>query len=151
MNARNILKIILLILIIVIVSGYILYQSRNLLIGPQVSITSPDNYSSTNEDFVIISGTTKNVSSVSINDRPIFIDTTGNFVDAIVLAPGYNIITVKAVGRFGKEIFETLELVFKAPKEIEAPESVETSENPEGAEDNEDTEKEETLEEVTNN
>ena len=113
MSLKTLLKRILVALVIIIVLGYTLYQTRNVIAGPQLTILSPANGSTHTDSFTIIKGATQNVSKVSINDRPIFIDTDGNFADAIALLSGYNIITVKAEGRFGKEITEVLELVLK--------------------------------------
>ncbi len=113
MTAKKLLKIIIIITIVAILGGYTYYQFRNVITGPQLTILSPTNGSSSTEAFTLIKGETKNVSKVSINDRPIFIDTKGNFIDAIVLLSGYNVITVKAEGKFGKEIKEVLELILK--------------------------------------
>ncbi len=116
MSVKKIIKIILTALIIVSITGYVFYQFRNVIFGPKVEILSPTNGSKFNKSFTQISGTSKNVSKISINDKPIFIDTDGNFIYTIVLLDGYNIITIKAEDRFGREIVKVLELVLKADK-----------------------------------
>jgi len=121
MTAKKLIKIIFVSVIVIIVVGYTYYQSHNVIIGPQLKILSPANGSSTTEAFVLISGKVKNVSNIHVDDRPIFISTDGKFTDAIILHPGYNIITIKAEGKFGRITEKTLELIAKndSVKEIE--------------------------------
>jgi len=111
MTAKKLIKIIFVIVIITIVAGYTYYQSHDMIVGPQLTIHSPTNGSSTTEAFVLISGTAKNISSISVDDRPILINTSGEFTNAVILHPGYNTITIKAEGKFGRTVEKTLELI----------------------------------------
>ena len=48
-----------------------------------------------------------------MNDRQMFTDEEGEFSEKLLLSYGYNIITVKAKDRFGRETKKTLELIYK--------------------------------------
>ena len=48
-----------------------------------------------------------------MNDRKIFIDQQGNFKEKILLSYGYNIITMKANDKFGRNTKKKLELIYK--------------------------------------
>lgn len=81
---------------------YVAFQARYLIAGP--TITLRDNYpvdqaSST----VVIEGTARNITSLSLDGRPIFTDDDGNFKELLVLPEGYTIMTLQAKDRYGRE------------------------------------------------
>lgn len=92
---------------------YAYYQTRNLLSGPTIEIISPGNGKVFAEPLVEIVGVAKNSSRITLNDRPILIDETGNFKEKLLLSDGYNIIDFKAEDRFGEKINKTLEVILK--------------------------------------
>lgn len=101
----------LLLTIVIILYG--LFQARNIIYGPLVEIHTPKNGAALSEPLVSIEGTTKNIVTISLNDDQIFIDEQGKFKEQLLLSYGYNIMTVKAEDRFGREIKKTLELIYK--------------------------------------
>lgn len=92
---------------------YAYYQTKNLLSGPLIEITSPQNGKTFIEPLIEIVGVAKNSSRITLNDRPILIDEAGNFKEKLLLSEGYNIIDFKAEDRFGEKINKTLEVVLK--------------------------------------
>lgn len=90
--------------VVLILLGYGLFEARKLLMGPQITIESPQNGSSTSTAGVVISGTAENISFLTINDKPSFTDKTGHFAVTISPPAGYTIFTVKAVDRFGRRV-----------------------------------------------
>ncbi len=113
-TTKFILKWLVIILAVAIIVIYGFFASRDLLRGPQITITTPDNGSVVTSPLVLIQGSTKNSKTISLNDRPIFIDTSGRFAEQLLLAPGYTILTLRAKDRFGRETVKRLELVQKA-------------------------------------
>jgi hypothetical protein len=89
-------------LAILVVLGYGLFEARKLLEGPQIEITSPRDGSATSSSLVLIEGTAQNIAFLTINDAPAFTDQTGKFVETISPPPGYTVITLAAVDRFGR-------------------------------------------------
>ena len=112
-NAKFFIGIAIFLIAVLVIGGYIYLQSREFIRGPQLSITSPQDGTSFREAAIIIRGRAQNVAYLSLNDSAIFVDSEGNFTEKLLLLPGYNILSVKAVDRFGKKTEKTLELVYK--------------------------------------
>ena len=98
---------------IFIVFGYSVYQSRNIVKGPSIIITEPENGTSFNHSPITIKGQAFNNTEISIDNRLIFIDEKGIFKEKYLLSPGYNIITIVAKDKFGKTVKKILELVYQ--------------------------------------
>lgn len=92
--------------------SYSYYQTKAFLTGPVLEITEPLNGSLLTDNPITIRGYTKNISYISINDRQIFVNETGNLDIEMLLSPGYNIIKVSAKDKYEREIQKQLELVF---------------------------------------
>lgn len=112
MTIKGPLKIekILAIIIIFVFILYSAYESYNLITGPKITILSPENGSSIDNNWFLLEGIAKNVSFISLNDRKIFIDDKGNFKEKLLLPYGYTIIKIDASDRFGKKVNKTLSL-----------------------------------------
>ncbi|MFA5842011.1 MAG: hypothetical protein WC835_03585 [Candidatus Paceibacterota bacterium] len=107
------LKIGFIAIILVVVFGYGYFKIRNLLLGPTISVSEPINGQIFASSTISIRGLAKNVSSLSLNDRPIFVNEKGDFSEIMALSPGYNIISLKGADKFGKKTEKTLELVLR--------------------------------------
>lgn len=108
---RQTLKIISIALIAIIIIVYSYLEIRNLIAGPEITILSPENGSTVTDSLITLLGASKNISKISVNDRPILIDQRGNFREQLVIPIGYTIISVKGSDRFDKEKEATLEIV----------------------------------------
>ncbi|MEX0930209.1 MAG: hypothetical protein WDZ79_00880 [Candidatus Paceibacterota bacterium] len=91
--------------------GYGLFQARHMLTGPIISIQNPPNGATVQTSLVDVKGTTSNISALTLNNRTIFINEEGFFDEPVVLAQGYNVITVSATDRFGRTTQDTVEIV----------------------------------------
>lgn len=98
-----------------VVLGYAYLKTRDYIAGPQVTIHSPKNGATLSDSLVEISGTAKNISFISLNDRPIFVDDHGAFKEKLLLYQGYNIISVKAEDRYKRMTEKKLELIITLP------------------------------------
>ncbi len=112
---KKLLTILSILLLALVLAGYIFYQSRNVLEGPEIMLSSPENGAVIADPYIAIAGVAQNISFISLNDLPISIDERGNFSEMILLAPGYNIITLYARDRFKKETTVTREVFVEAP------------------------------------
>ena len=115
-NAKFVAGLIIFLLATSGIGVYAYLQSREFLRGPQITVTSPQNGEVFRSASVIIEGTTRNTTSISLNDGAIYVDSKGNFKEKLLLLPGYNILSIKAEDRFGKKTERTLELVYKEPE-----------------------------------
>lgn len=93
--------------------GYGTYEIWNYMTGPKITIASPPNGISVSESLTEIKGIAKNINEIKLNDRPIYIDEQGNFSEKFLLSYGYNLITIEAKDRFGKQTEKKLELIYK--------------------------------------
>ncbi len=100
----------------VIILGYGASKSANLLTGPKIQIDSPKNGETVRESLIKIEGVIKNATFISLNDKQIFVDDEGNMTDQILLYEGYNIMTVRAKGKFGREGVATKEIIYLPAK-----------------------------------
>ncbi len=105
-NIRVIAVIVFFILFIL----YGAFETIKLFLGPSLVIDSPKNLETVNDPHITLKGTVKRVSYITVNDRQIFADISGNFEDKLLLLPGYNIIEVAVRDRFGKEKDQTLKI-----------------------------------------
>lgn len=93
---------------IVILLVYGLFEARRLIEGPQITILSPTNGSATSSATVLIEGVAENISFLTINDAPAYTDSSGKFEETISPPPGYTTVTVAAVDRFGRRAQQTV-------------------------------------------
>lgn len=100
-------------LFLFLILGYSFYQSRNLLMGPVITVSEPENGSTVPEQLVKIAGTAKNIIKITLDDRPIYIDEAGVFNEKLLLSEGYNIIKISAWDKFSNKTEKTIELVYK--------------------------------------
>ena len=88
--------------IVCIVGGYGFYESRRLIEGPVVTIDSPTNGSATSSLGITITGSAQNISFLTINDKVSYTDKSGHFSELLSIPPGFTLLTVRAVDRFGR-------------------------------------------------
>ncbi|OGG47484.1 hypothetical protein A3D66_00265 [Candidatus Kaiserbacteria bacterium RIFCSPHIGHO2_02_FULL_50_9] len=110
---RRLLRFALLIITGLGMAGYALFEARFLIQGPVVTIDTPRNGQSVSVPLVEIAGKAKNISDITLNDRKIFVDEQGYFHEQLLLFYGYNILTLTAHDRFGRETQKVLELVYQ--------------------------------------
>lgn len=112
-GGKAVIRISVIIVVVTIVVGYSLFQSRNLIKGPQVNLITPITGSTLANSLVTIEGNASNISFITLNDRQIFVDNLGNFREELLLSPGYNVWTIEARDKFGRIVSKKIELVFK--------------------------------------
>ena len=101
------------ILSIFLLVAYGLFNARNLIIGPTIEIFNPTKDMETQENVLVINGQAKNITFISLNEKPIFVDTEGLFEEKLLLAPGSNIIQIKARDRFKNEVSKIVKVYYK--------------------------------------
>jgi len=93
-------------LILLIVLIYGIHEAIPLLAGPQLSISSPQNGESFDNNFIIISGTAVHTQGVSLDGGPLLTDQTGHFETTLTLPSGGAILTITGTDRFGRSVSE---------------------------------------------
>lgn len=99
--------------LVLFILGYAASKSINLIEGPIVRLDTPGNGETLRTPFLLISGNAKNIAFLSLNDRQIFVNDSGDILDRLLLHEGYNVITLKATDKFGRESVIRREVVYK--------------------------------------
>ncbi|MEX0916930.1 MAG: hypothetical protein WDZ90_00155 [Candidatus Paceibacterota bacterium] len=94
----------------VLLVSYALFQARDLIEGPVIALSSPENGATIIENGVFIEGHAKNIARISLNDHQIFVDESGYFKERILLPEGYAILVIKGSDRFGRKTQEIISL-----------------------------------------
>ncbi len=97
------------ILAVLLIVGYGLFEARKLIEGPQITIESPTNGTATSSAVVTIVGNAQNVAFLTIDDGPAYTDQSGNFVYQFSPPQGLVVVTVAAVDRFGRRTSRSIE------------------------------------------
>lgn len=103
----------LLIIFFILLIAYSLYQARAFLVGPRIWVENPQDGQTVEAPLVIVTGQSKNIAWISLNDRQIFTDEEGRWSEKLLASPGINILTVKARDRFGRETKKSVQIVLK--------------------------------------
>ena len=121
-------------IVVLIATGlgtYAYFQSREYLRGPVLTITEPIDGSMSTTSLVVVRGSARNVSFLTLNGRPIFTDEQGRLTESLLLQKGYSIMTFEAKDRFGHTAEKRLELVYKPiEKTNDSPPTINNDENP---------------------
>lgn len=112
-NIRNTI----IVLILLGIGGYTLYESRNLLLGPIITIEEPESGALSISPVTNIKGRVKNTSHIKMNDRDITIDEEGVFEEKFVLSEGKNVVKVSAEDRFGRQSDVFIEISYSGAPE----------------------------------
>lgn len=83
--------------------AYVLFQYRYAFINPPLTIHSPKDRSVIATQELEVSGKTEPETNISINDEPVTVDQSGNFLKTISVFPGNFILDIEAENRFGKK------------------------------------------------
>jgi hypothetical protein len=108
----NIRRFVIILSVVLLVS-YGIFNARNLIIGPTIEIFSPAKDIETGDNVITVNGKAENITFISLNEKPISVDTEGLFDETLLLSPGSNTIQIKARDRFKKEIVKTVKVYYK--------------------------------------
>jgi len=92
---------------------YILFQYRSALFSPSLSLSSPHENASLNSQTITVSGTTDPNATVTVNNIPVYVDSSGAYTKEMSIFPGTVTLTVKATNSFGKISIITRHIIVK--------------------------------------
>ena len=119
-DGKTKIKISLLIFALLSISTFTAFELRKVVSGPELTLECANEnnkdlsceYIKSDKNVYKLSGKTKNVAGIIIGDRKIYIDTKGSFQEDILLYPGINLITIKSLDRFGKEVKKEVSIYY---------------------------------------
>lgn len=97
-------------LFFVLVIGYALFETRNMLFGP--SITVPTQTIETHEQLVTITGQARHISELSMNGAEVVVTEEGAFEEPYLLTEGLNRIVLDARDKYGRRAQKIIEVVY---------------------------------------
>lgn len=119
-DGKTKIKIFLLVFGLLSISAFTVFELRKIISGPKLTLMCGNEknidascaYIQSDANIYKLTGKTKNVSDIIIGDRKIYIDVTGDFQEDILLYPGINLITIKSLDRFGKEVKKEVSIYY---------------------------------------
>jgi len=93
--------------------AYGVFQTKNLLLGPDIVIAAPTNGAALGLNPIEIRGQAERIAFLSLNGEQIFTDEDGHFSQKLLLNRGYNIVSMEAQDKFGRTVKKVLNLVYK--------------------------------------
>lgn len=114
-NCSRIIKPLILILAIVVISGYSIWRVKDIVRGPQIVLYSPIDGANSKNDLIKITGKAERINQLFINGQKVFTDEDGNFSENYLLANGYNALEITATDSMGRQAVKKLQL-FLSPK-----------------------------------
>ncbi|MBI5139236.1 hypothetical protein HZA26_01355 [Candidatus Nomurabacteria bacterium] len=100
-NIKKILKITALSVFFIFIIIYAFYRSSSLIFGVEIKNVNISDGAKFTSASLEITGVAKGAIKLTLNDREISIDGAGNFRDEVVLLSGYNVISIRAIDKFG--------------------------------------------------
>lgn len=91
----------LVVLVFTVLGGYLAYQYQILTGPPILTVTTPKENISTDQDTIEVSGVTDPQATISINGEMVALDKGGTFSVRIPIKPGDNKISVTSTGKSG--------------------------------------------------
>lgn len=101
-NLPRVIKFIVIILILISVSYYILWQLNQIIQSPEIILHHPTTDLTLTSKTLIISGQTDPEVKIKINNEDITLDENNNFSQQINLSPGLNTIKIEGKRKYSK-------------------------------------------------
>lgn len=98
---------------------YVAFQARFMIEGPMVTLT-PEPQTVSKDRVVVLTGKTENITSLTVNGRPIATDPEGNFNESVILENGYTIMSIDARDRYGRSVHIERPLVYQPDTEAKS-------------------------------
>ncbi len=106
-------------ILIAAVIGYFLFNSKNLMQGPQILIDVPQEGIVVKSPTIILEGKVKNVSELKVNGMPVLVSADNTIKQQLVLQPGENTFIFVAKDKAGRESRKVLKIVYEPKPEDE--------------------------------
>jgi hypothetical protein len=95
---------------LVLLGSYALYQARDLIRGPELTLNTPADGASQAAGLLTVDGQAERIAHLYLNGRLIFTNESGHFNEKLLLPPGYTIIRLEADDKFGRQVNQTIHL-----------------------------------------
>ncbi|MEN9881209.1 MAG: Glucodextranase, domain [Candidatus Parcubacteria bacterium] len=90
---------------------YGIFRAYPLFIGPSITIYNPKDGDTVASTTFELSGEVSKVKEITVQGRPIPIDTEGHFREILVANPPYTILVITATDFYGSTVTKTLRVI----------------------------------------
>lgn len=104
-------KHVILVILLLVLGLYTLFQARFLVFGPSITIETHANGEMVESPVVTIGGRGENVAWLSLNGRQIFMDEDGYWSEKLIVSTGTSIMTIEARDRFGRQTAKSISII----------------------------------------
>jgi hypothetical protein len=92
---------------------YAYFRTKDIVRGVSIDTVNIVNGETYTDSYLPITGTAKNAAVISLDGREITVSQSGEFADALLLLPGYNIVSLSAKDRYGHEVSKNYQVYYK--------------------------------------
>ncbi len=93
---------IFILVLIAVIGTYVLFEARHVIDGPKITLKN-EPAELARGATIVLSGSTENIVSLTLNGRTIYTNDGGDFQETVVLPTGYTRVTLTARDRYGRE------------------------------------------------
>ncbi len=91
--------------------GYGIFRAYPLIAGPSITLYNPHNGDFVASSTFEVSGLVKRSASITLQGRPITVDTDGHFKETLVAQFPYTILVIEATDAYGASVTKTLRVI----------------------------------------
>lgn len=110
-DLRKRIEVGLLIALVVITVVYGMFRAYPLVAGPSIDIYSPADGDYVASTTFEVSGQVKRANIITLQGRPITIDTEGHFTETLVAQAPYTILVLVATDSYGESVSKTIRVI----------------------------------------
>jgi len=113
MVTPSIIRTIVVVTIAVGIGMFFVVRAQRMMAPPHITLTAPSDGLVTAEKALTVEGHTEREVTLLVNGKPVYIDSSGDFSDDLVLREGLNVIRVVAIRKHGQETEVTRRVIVK--------------------------------------
>ncbi len=91
------------VLVLLLLSGYVLWQYLGAFFDPGLNVLTPKENAVLTTQSITVTGTTDPNNTVTIDNDPAFVDSSGHFKKLVTIFAGKKTVSIKAINHFGKK------------------------------------------------
>lgn len=116
--ASRFVKVFAVAAIALVISGYISYQVRAIVLPPELVVASPSDGIMTDDAMIPVTGTAEPGTQVTINGQEVLLSQDGTFEVNVALERGVNVIVVESSKRYSKPAVEYRRVVLEQDRNL---------------------------------
>jgi hypothetical protein len=113
LTAKKLLRYGSIILLVLVIGGYGIWSSRDLIFGIKLSVVGITDGMTVATPVIEFSGTAVHADTITIDGRIVPLSQKGDWNDSIALLSGHNTVTISATDKFQRTISKHYQIYYK--------------------------------------